>query len=149
VTLIGRAGELTQLRDVCRQARDGRGRVVVVSGDAGLGKSALVEAATEELASTFDITWGRAWELSDAPAYFPLWPCLKSLGIAVDAIATSDSRTFELWEQVLEALVAASAKKPVLWIVEDLHVADRQSLDLLCFLAQAIRGVPVVLLTTE
>lgn len=145
--LVGREAELAQLREVGRQARDGRGRVVVVSGDAGLGKSALVEAAAEELAGSFDITWGRAWELSDAPAYFPLWPCLKSLGIAVDP-SRADAQTFELWEQVLEALVAASVNKPVLWIIEDLHVADRQSLDLLCFLAQAIRGAPVVLLTT-
>ncbi|HUS31450.1 MAG TPA: AAA family ATPase [Kofleriaceae bacterium] len=145
--LVGRDRELEQLRDVCRQARDGRGRVVVVSGDAGLGKSALVEEIANELAPAFTITWGRAWELADAPAYFPLWPCLKSIGVAFDGRG-DETGAFELWEHVLEALVRAAATKPVMWIVEDLHVADTQSLDLLNFLAQAVRPLPVMLLAT-
>jgi hypothetical protein len=145
--LVGRDRELAQLRDTCRQARDGRGRVVVISGEAGLGKSALVEAIASEVDLTFAVTWGRAWELADAPAYFPLWPCLKSLGVVFDGSGEASS-TFDLWERVLEALVRAAAHRPVLWIVEDLHVADTQTLDLLCFLAQAVRPLPVVLVAT-
>ncbi|HTL38210.1 MAG TPA: ATP-binding protein, partial [Kofleriaceae bacterium] len=145
--LVGRERELEQLRDVCRQARDGRGRVIVVSADPGLGKSALVEEVATELGAAFSVTWGRAWELADAPAYFPLWPCLKSLGISFDGRG-DEAGAFELWERVLEALVRAAAERPVMWIVEDLHVADTQTLDLLAFLSQAVRPLPVALIAT-
>ena len=144
--LVGRDAELAQLRDTCREASNGRGRVVVISGEPGLGKSALVEVIANEHPE-FSITWGRAWELDDAPAYYPLWPCLKSLGVAFDGIGT-DTSAFELWERVLEALVRAATNRPVMWIVEDLHVADLQSLDLLAFLAQAVKPLAVVLLVT-
>jgi predicted ATPase len=147
VKLVGRDGELEQLRDAYRQARDGRGRVIVISADPGLGKSALVEEIANEAASAFDVTWGRAWELADAPAYFPVWPCLKSLDISFDGRG-DESGAFGLWERVLEGLVRASAQRPVIWIVEDLHVADTQTLDLLNFLAQAVRPLRVMLVAT-
>src|SRR5262249_50655757 len=106
VTLVGRDRELAAARDVLARARGGRGQLPVISGEAGLGKSALATAFADA-ADGFAVTWGRAWEVADAPAYFPVWSCLRALGVAPEGDA------FALWERVLERLAVAGA---VVWI---------------------------------
>ena len=63
--LIGRANELVLLEDLLRQAADGTGRVVVVTGDAGIGKSRLVAELVGKAAA------GGAQVLAGACAYRP------------------------------------------------------------------------------
>jgi len=147
---LGRDRELGLLRDAAARARAGRGQVVVLSGEPGIGKTTLAEAlAAEAAAAGDDVTRGRAWELADAPAFFPLWPCLRALGLRADAAAgRGDAGAFHLWEEVLEALARATAARPALWLLEDLHAADLQTLDLLCFLAQPVRALRALLVVT-
>ena len=67
-TLHGREGPLLTLRAALATARQGRGQIALISGDAGIGKSALASAfAAEAAADGVLAVWGRAWELSDAP----------------------------------------------------------------------------------
>src|SRR4051794_2507419 len=134
--LYGREGSLRALRAGLDAAADGRGQVALVSGEAGIGKSALVSAiAAEAEARGATVTWGRAWEFADAPTYFPLWTCLRTLGIDAMADVASDGRTphddvhaFRLWESVIAPLAKAAAAAPVVWILEDLHAADLATL---------------------
>jgi len=80
--LHGRDPGIAALRSLLEGACGGRGRVALISGEAGIGKSALASAiAREAEARGARVTWGRAWEFADAPPYFPVWPCLRSLGI--------------------------------------------------------------------
>ncbi|MCA9647363.1 MAG: ATP-binding protein, partial [Myxococcales bacterium] len=119
--LHGRRQPLSALRAALASAREGRGRLVLVSGDAGIGKTSLVTALADEAAAAgATVSTGRAWELADAPPYFPVWPCLRSLGVT----PSEDEQAFRLWETVLEALARAAATRPVVWVVEDLHAAD-------------------------
>jgi len=53
---------------------------------------------------------------------------------------------FELWEQVAQGLAHSSSSGPLLWVVEDLHATDEQTLELLNFLGQPVRGLRVSLL---
>ncbi len=125
-------------------AFSGRGRVALVSGEAGLGKSATAAViAAEAEARGAIVTWGRAWEFADAPPYFPLWPCFRALGVSgVDGDRGRDDGTaFHLWEDVAAALARACATAPRVWILEDLHAADLGTLDLLTFLAQPLRAM--------
>jgi hypothetical protein len=113
----------------------------VLSGEAGIGKTALASAiAREAEARGAQVTWGRAWEFAEAPPYFPVAPCLRSIGVEAHGDA------FALWERVLEALARASA--PAVWIVEDLHAADLGTLDLLAFLAQPLRAMRALVVAT-
>lgn len=142
--LVGRAAELDALRALVDRAHAGHGALALVRGEAGIGKSALVTAlAPEAEARGFAVVVGRAWEFAEAPPYFPLWPCLRALGID-PAAATG----FALWERVVTALAAATARQPVAWIVEDVHAADEQTLELLCFLAQSARAMRAALVLT-
>lgn len=136
------------LRDALVRANTGRGQLAVVSGDAGIGKSTLATViGAEAERSGFDVAWGRAWEFADAPPYFPLRPALRGLGIDPHrADLREEGGSFRLWEEVVEGL--ARATKPTLWILEDLHAADLLTLDLLTFLAQAVRGLRVLVIAT-
>src|SRR5205814_2282930 len=138
---------LRSLGTAWRAACAGDGRIVVVSGEAGIGKSTLI-ARLGELAAQTDVkpVWGRAWEFADAPAYFPLWPCFAALGVSASAI--QHTSPFAQWETVLSALSAAAHERPCLWLLEDLHAADLQTLDLLTFLAQPLRVLKALIVVT-
>jgi hypothetical protein len=145
--LEGRENELAQLTAAWDEARAGRGRIVVVSGEAGIGKSSLLSSLAEQAAGQgAQAVWGRAWEFADAPAYFPVWPCLSALGLG--AAEARGAPAFALWESVLSALSATPRDQPRLWLLEDLHAADLQTLDLLTFLAQPLRVLPALIVVT-
>ncbi|HUJ60649.1 MAG TPA: AAA family ATPase, partial [Kofleriaceae bacterium] len=117
------------------------GRLALIAGDAGIGKTALAAALADEAETGgAGVVWGRAWEFAEAPPYFPLWPCLRGLGIEPHGDA------FALWEQVVAMLARAPA--PAVWIVEDLHAADLGTLDLLALLAQPLRTMRVLVVAT-
>jgi hypothetical protein len=59
-----------------------------------------------------------------------------------------ESDAFHLWERVLSGLGRASADRAFVWILEDLHAADLQTLDLLTFLARPLRALGVLILVT-
>src|SRR3954471_2208911 len=147
--LVGRDAALAELRQALTQAENRRGQLVLVSGEPGIGKSALADLIGQEASARGGaVVFGRAWELAEAPPYFPVWSCLRSLGIEPPVGVAAESDAFHLWERVLEALGRAAAARPVVWILEDLHAADLQTLDLLTYLARPLRALGVLLLLT-
>jgi ATP/maltotriose-dependent transcriptional regulator MalT len=139
--LQGRKGPLRTLRAALAAGQEGQ--FLLISGDAGIGKSPLATAfAAEAEAAGVAVTWGRAWEFADAPPYFPVWPCLRFLGLDArgdpDGEQHEQEQALQLWETALASLASAAAKQPLLWIVEDLHAADLGTLDLLTFLLQPL-----------
>jgi tetratricopeptide (TPR) repeat protein len=147
--LRGRDAELAAIRERMRAAVAGRGDLVVVRGDAGIGKSALVDVIIADAAGQGVRTVvGRAWEFADAPAYFPVRGLLRALGVSPSTPAASEADAFGLWEDVLECLTTACAASPLLCVVEDLHAADVQTVELLSFLARPIRGLAVLIVVT-
>lgn len=150
-SLLGRTEELSLLERALESAHGGRGGLALVSGEAGIGKSALVDelsACAERLG--FSISLGRAWEFADAPPWFALRGPLRSLGLDPQKLEPGgDESAFLLWEQVLEVLARTGRERPVLWIVEDVHAADLQTLDLLVFLTQPLRALRCLVVVTS
>ncbi|MEX2554934.1 MAG: AAA family ATPase [Actinomycetota bacterium] len=71
-SLIGRERELARLRQGLDDAVRGRGRLFLVSGEPGIGKSRLVdELADHARGHGAMVLWGRCWEAGGAPAYWP------------------------------------------------------------------------------
>ena len=69
---IGRARETAVLTDAVQDALSGRGRLVMLLGEPGIGKTRLAEeAATRAAASGARVLWGRCWEGGGAPAFWP------------------------------------------------------------------------------
>lgn len=136
--LLGRDAELALLEQALGAAARGRGSLALISGEPGIGKSALAEELKRRAEPLgFSIAVGRAWEFADAPPWFPLRNCLRSLGVDLETLGSSDN-AFLLWERVLEALAQVTRAAPLLWIIEDVHAADLGTLDLLNFLTQPL-----------
>lgn len=77
---VGREAELGRLRDALAAARAGQGRLVLVGGEMGIGKSHLARRlATEVKLEGQDVLWGRVWEEEGAPVYWPWLMILRQL----------------------------------------------------------------------
>jgi tetratricopeptide (TPR) repeat protein len=76
-TLVGRRHELARVSALLDEVADGRGRLLLITGEAGIGKSRLADEISR-LARVrgFAIAWGRCWEAGGAPAY---WPWVQSI----------------------------------------------------------------------
>ncbi|HZR80810.1 MAG TPA: AAA family ATPase [Candidatus Binatia bacterium] len=84
VPLIGREREMGDLRVALDAALAGRGRVVLVGGEPGIGKTRLASAlAAEAEARGVPVWWGRGWEDGSAPAF---WPWNAALRRAIDKL---------------------------------------------------------------
>ncbi|HET6547493.1 MAG TPA: AAA family ATPase, partial [Solirubrobacter sp.] len=152
--LAGRAAELAALAELVRTLRRG-GRIGVVEGEAGIGKTRLLEAAGElARAAGVTVLAGRGEELEARRPFGPLVDCVgrerleRHLGdweVRPDAAA---ERQFSVAETVLERLDELSVRGPVLLVVEDLHWADPATLAVLARVAAGIAALPAGLLVS-
>lgn len=77
---VGRNQELTELKAALDRAVAGDGRMVLLAGEPGIGKSQLAdEIALVARHRGANVVWGRCWEAGGAPAYWPWVQCLRSL----------------------------------------------------------------------
>ncbi|MEN3536603.1 BTAD domain-containing putative transcriptional regulator [Microbispora sp. ZYX-F-249] len=156
--LVARGRELARLVDRLGAVRRGRGGVLLVTGEPGIGKTRLAQLAAEEAeARGVAVVWGRCVEAEAAPPFWPWLQALRELGergraaarlLAGEGGAAADPEAalFELYEGVLAAL--ARPGTPTLVVLDDLHAADAASLRLLAFLAAELHRRPVLVLAT-
>ena len=136
---------LASLAEYAQTARSGEGRLVLVSGEAGVGKSVLVEHFRRELD---DARWARGAcdGLFTPRPLGPLFDVAEQLGGELrDACRAGAAR-----EQLFAALLRGLGEPGALTVlvVEDAHWADESTLDLLRFLGTRIRNVPALLVVT-
>ena len=148
-SLVGREQELAALAGLIGAARAGRGRVAVMLGEAGVGKTRLAEAAeTMARQSGFDVAWGRC-SSADMPAYWPWRQVLTNLLGETDLLDQGRAASQpELFAAVAEAIEVQTRARAVLVIFEDAHWADPDSLAVLEFLAGVVSGQRLMLLIT-
>jgi DNA-binding SARP family transcriptional activator len=82
---VGREGELAALLVALDDALAGRGRLLVIGGEPGIGKSRLAEElARTATGSGADVLWGRCWEAGGAPPYWPWVQAIRSYAREAD-----------------------------------------------------------------
>jgi tetratricopeptide (TPR) repeat protein len=147
---LGRDTELRRLRSALRDALDGHGALVRVTGEPGIGKTHLVETcAAEAMGDGASVAWGRCWEAGGAPAYWPWIEVLRALGEDLAALVPDPgAERFELFDKVAQRLLGAAAERPLVIVLEDLHAADPTSLLVLELLAPRLRAAPLLVLAT-
>jgi DNA-binding CsgD family transcriptional regulator len=157
--LVGRVAEVVALDALRAAAVRGDGAVAVLVGEAGIGKTTVVEeAVARAAASGARILTGRADPDEGAPAF---WPWLRLLESDVDHLSPAlltlaDSgepaaaTRFRAIREVVSALRAASVSvAPLVLVLEDLHWADPASLALLSTLSREIAGRRILVLGTS
>ena len=148
--MVGREAELSALRRAWEQAKSGRSQTVLLTGEAGIGKSRLVQAIAAEVASGL---FFQCWSLhSDNP----LWPVVQQLPSTVALVErvtdAADSRdTGRLRREIIAAMaaqvLAVARDEPALVVFEDAQWADRATLEFLRLLAVA--EAPLLLIVTS
>jgi DNA-binding CsgD family transcriptional regulator/tetratricopeptide (TPR) repeat protein len=144
-TLLERDAELAVLAGVVRDAAGGVGTVVLVSGEAGIGKSRLVEAIGGVVPSQGRLLIGYCDDLATPRVLGPLRDLVGSVGSSLTRALKAGDRA-----QVLDALRAelTGERRPAVLIVEDVHWADEATLDVLRYLVRRVVQLPVVLVLT-
>ncbi|HEX2895414.1 MAG TPA: adenylate/guanylate cyclase domain-containing protein [Marmoricola sp.] len=188
--LVGRTRELALATDALADARAGRGRLLDIVGEAGIGKSRLV---AELLSRAGDVPVAKApcQQYESATAYFPfrrllrdvlgvppdadrdevaarlveqvsahapdLAPWIPLLGIPMDVELPGTRETEELDEQfrktrleeVVVELLDALLREPTILVIEDAHVIDESSADLVHRLVEDLPDRPWLVLVTR
>ncbi|MCF6743969.1 transcriptional regulator [Blastococcus sp. KM273128] len=143
---VGRTAELGRLLAAAGEARSGA-RVVWIGGEAGAGKTTLVEAVTGELRRRgWRTAWGRCPEVEGAP---PAWPWSEVVRELDDAALPEDGNPFQLARSVADRLAAAAGGQPLLVVLDDVHRADDLTLQLLRQVVGRLGGQPVLVLATH
>ncbi|MFC6882161.1 MULTISPECIES: helix-turn-helix transcriptional regulator [Actinomadura] len=173
--LIGRADELRELTAALDRAAAGSAGVVLVSGDAGVGKSYLVGALTRAARERgCAVLVGQCAELGESMPYLPLtdalWTAARAGSEESAAVrAALDARPVlarllpdgeggpdsaaelgqqQLFGAALGLLGVLGQERPVLLVLEDLHWADRSTRHLLTFLSRVLQRERVCLIGT-
>lgn len=159
-TLIGREREVAALVGLVRQIAAGQGWIALVHGEAGIGKSRLLQ---ESAARTANARYLRVacYELDRRRPYAPLNVLAALLGqpdphlspVPVPPAAVPEQGDFEndpqqvaaRWTATLRALATA---EPVVLIIEDVHWCDAASLDVVGYLAEHVSDMPLLLILT-
>jgi DNA-binding SARP family transcriptional activator len=146
--LVDRADELALLEAGLDDAIAGRGRLFVVIGEAGSGKTRLADeigSAAKQRGSR--ILWGRGWGGGGAPAYWPWTQALRDADrtLPTPEVDDADDR-FRFFETVTEALREAATEQPLLLVLDDLQAADESSILLLEFVAGELPEMPALVL---
>ena len=134
-------------------ARHGRGALLFLVGEAGLGKTTMLEQARLLAGSDFVVGAGRGDAIEATLPFGVLSQALDDLGsrglldvVIAPAAPAIDARSARFYT-VLRFLERQSAK-PILLLLDDLHWADPDSLDLLSFLSRRIHALPIAILGT-
>ena len=139
--LLEREHPLEVIEDRARRAAAGHGSVVLVAGEAGIGKTVLLRALVERTRTNAQPLWGMCDSLSTPRPLGPLRDVAHELGPDIAALLRGTAAQHEIFSAVLDALRA----RPRVFVVEDLHWADEATLDLVRFLARRIATLPLLL----
>ena len=175
--LIGREKELSELEDALLAANRGEGQVVVLAGDAGMGKTRLAtELQRRARRLSMSVLWGGC---SEAELALPYLPFLEAIGNFLAGADIEDLRTrlgpvrrelahlfpqlepegvapdvdstqgrLRLYEAVLALLMLAAREQGLLLLIEDLHWADASTRELLDYLTRRLRNARIMVLAT-
>jgi DNA-binding CsgD family transcriptional regulator len=175
---VGREREMAELTEALDDTLEGRGGLIMLMGEPGIGKTRLMEELTAVARSRGTlVAWGASYEAGGTPPYWPWIQAIHSLlaepseailgalnpraaviaelvpeigniipGLQSAAQVDSEQARFRLFDSVASFLGEVASSQPMVVVLDDLHWADRSSLDLLEFTAHEVTARPVLVI---
>lgn len=144
--LLERAPYLAQLTVLLRQAAAGQGALVLLTGEAGIGKTALVHQFGRAAEKDARVVIGGCDALSTPRPLGPLVDIAAILGGDLTDLLDGGAPRDRIFRSFLSQL--ASSARPTVVVFEDLHWADQATLDLVLFLSRRLSPVRALLVAT-
>ncbi|HEU0200842.1 MAG TPA: alpha/beta fold hydrolase, partial [Burkholderiaceae bacterium] len=175
---VGRAAEMTRLRAALEEAAAGHGGLLAIVGEAGIGKSRVVEELVSDAARQACRVWvGRAYESDQILLFGPIVDALRSARVSRDhtligalgaawrnelaqllpeltegapptALPDVHVNYKRLFDGIAHLIEAAAGRRTVVLVLEDLHWGDEMSVRLLAFLARRLQTLRVLVIVT-
>ena len=166
--LVGRRLATGALRSAVDAAVGGAGGVVLLAGEAGMGKTALAsEAVTYAKTRGAAAVWGTCWEGDGAPGFWPWIQVMRALAADADGsgeavlagltgvsaergggLGDESAIRFRTYDLAATYLRSRAAQRPLVVVLDDLHWADVSSLRLLVFLARQLHDAAALVIGT-
>ena len=141
-----RQGELAALESWLGEARAGVGRLALVAGEAGIGKTSLVRAFCDQHADAARVWWGSCDALSTPRPLGPLYDIARMARGVLSSLMAGDASRHDRFSGFLEAL--SWPLQPTIAVIEDVHWADEATRDLLVFVARRLADVNALMVVT-
>ncbi|MEI5098506.1 BTAD domain-containing putative transcriptional regulator [Streptomyces sp. PmtG] len=175
--LLGREAEFAELSEAAARARLGEARLVLLSGEAGIGKSSVLEELERQLSQQgWLVATGHCPETEGAPPCWAWLDLVRALAAAVPpgpyaadlapllmpgvgpAVADvhvppaladgGPAQRLRLHHALLAWLEAVAARRPLALLLDDLHQADQETVELFVLCAERLRRSPVLLVAS-
>ena len=166
--LVGRRLATGALRSAVDAAVGGAGGVVLLAGEAGMGKTALAsEAVAYAKTRGAAAVWGTCWEGDGAPGFWPWIQVMRALAADADGtgeavlagltgvsaergggLGDESAIRFRTYDLAATYLRSRAAQRPLVVVLDDLHWADVSSLRLLVFLARQLHDAAALVIGT-
>jgi ELWxxDGT repeat protein len=142
--LLERDVPLGELGGALQDAIAGNGRIVLISGEAGIGKTSLVEKFTAEQKDLVRVLWGVCDAMFTPRPLGPLYDIAAQAPGNLSHLLNSDANRAAIFSAVLGAV----QEQPTVAVFEDVHWADETTLDLLRFFGRRIARTAALLVLT-
>ena len=167
--LWGRSHALGVLAEVLADAAAGHGQLVLLSGEAGIGKTALAaDLVRTAKGHGVQVAWAACRQGSGSPSYWPWVQTMRAISqqpevvdlgelvglerasgrAAADASTDEDTARFSLFDRLSTVLTEAARPRPTAVVLDDLHWSDEPSLLALEFVSKHALTVPLLLVGT-
>ena len=142
--LLERETELQRLADLREDMATAGGKVVLVRGEAGIGKSSLVRAFIARIENSTRVHVGFCDDLQTPQPFGPLWDMAREHRPLLEALRSSDR------QQVMEAFfdLLSSSLRPNVVVIEDTHWSDEATLDAIKYVSRRIARTNGLLILT-
>ena len=146
-SLLERDASIAALTGLLSDVRaSSRGRLVIVAGEAGVGKTALLRAFCETVRSPVRVLWAACEPLRTPRALGPLLDVAESVGGDFQELVTGVAKPHDVALALLRRL---GGRHPTVLVVEDVNWADEATLDVLTLLVPRIAAVPALVLVSQ